>query len=149
MKKDDIIFLSIAIIVAGIILVNIASEDTILGVITEQFTEPEWDELKPRNVVKNTIPITVLEKNGNCLVSAEKLDIILDHAYFIQSDKLERELQYDREKNTIKIECERLTDDTMNFYIWYVIPEASKSAERFTYFITDSSVGVTNATIPK
>jgi len=149
MKKDDIIFLSIAIIVAGIILVNIVSEDTILGVITESFREPEWDGLKPRDVVKNTIPITVLEKNGNCLVSAERLDIIFDHTEFIQSDRLERELNYDREKNTIKIGCGGLTDDTMNFHIWFVIPEASKSAERFTYFITDSSMGVTNATIPK
>jgi len=64
MKRDDIIFLSIAIIVAGIILLNIASENTILGVITESITEPEWDELKPRDIVKNTIPITVLEKKG-------------------------------------------------------------------------------------
>ena len=149
MKRDDIIFLSIAIIVAGIIIVNITSENTILGVITESITEPKWDELKPRDIVKNTIPITVLEKNGNCLVSAEKLDIIFDHADFIQSDKLERELNYDREKNTIKIGCGELIDDTMNFHIWFVIPEASKSAERFTYFITDSSIGVSDATIPK
>ena len=48
MKKDDIIFLIIAIVVAGIILANISSADTILGVITEQIREPEWDKLKPR-----------------------------------------------------------------------------------------------------
>ena len=149
MKKDDIIFLSIAIIVAGIILVNIVSEDTILGVLTESIREPEWDELKPRDIVKNTIPITVLEKNGNCLVSAEKLDIIFDHAEFIQSDSLQRELNYDREKNTIKIGCGGLTDDAMHFHIWFVIPEASESAERFTYFITDTSIGITDSTIPK
>ena len=149
MKKDDIVFLSIAIIVAGIILINITSEDTILGVITESIREPKWDELKPRDIVKNTIPVKVLERNGGCLVSAEKFDLILDHGDFIRSDKLERQLNYDRERNTIKIACEKLIDDAMNLHVWYVIPEASDSTEKFTYFITDSSMGVNNATIPK
>lgn len=149
MKRDDIIFLSIAIIIAVIILASISSEDTIFGVIIEPITEPKWDELKPRDVVKNTIPITVLERNGDCLVSAEKLDLILNHGEFIQSDKLERKLNYDREKNTIKIGCDKLIDDAMNLHIWFIIPEATKSAGKFTYFITDSSIGVSDATRPK
>ena len=91
----------------------------------------------------------MLERNGDCLVSAEKLDLALDHEWFIQSDKLERKLNYDREKNTIKIACDKLIDDVMNLHIWYVIPDAVKYAEKFTYFITDSSVGVSDATIPK
>ena len=149
MKRDDIIFLSIAVIIAGIILVNISSEDTILGVLIDPIREANWDELKPRDIVKNTIPITLLERNGDCLVSAEKLDLILSHEYFIQSDKLERKLNYDREKETIKIGCDKLIDDAMNLHVWYVIPDASKSVGKFTYFITDSSIGVTNATRPK
>jgi len=149
MKRDDIIFLSIAIIIAGIILVNISSEDTILGVLLDPIAEVKWDELKPRDVAKNTIPITVLERNGDCLVSAKNLNSILDHVEFIQSDKLERKLNYDRERNTIKIGCDKLIDDTMNLHIWFVIPEASKSAGKFSYFITDSSIGASNATIPK
>ena len=149
MKRDDIIFLSIAIIVAGIIFANISSEDTIFGVLIDPIIEPKWDELKPRDIVKNTIPIKVLERNGDCLVSAEKLDLILDHEDFIQSDKLDRKLNYDREKNTIKIVCDKLIDDVMNLHVWYVIPEASKDAGKFTYFITDSSVGVSDVVIPK
>lgn len=149
MKKDNIIFLSIAVIVAGVILANTATEDTILGVLIEPLIEPEWDKLKPRDIVKNTIPITVLERDSKCLVSAEKLDLALDHDYFIQSDKLERQLNYDRERKTIKIECDEFIDDTMNLHIWYVIPEAPQSAERFTYFITDTSVEISDATIPK
>jgi len=149
MKKDDIIFLSISVIVAGIILVNISSEDTIFGMIIEPIKEPKWDELKPRDVVKNTILIKILERNGECLVYAERLDVILDHVEFIQSNKLERKLNYDREKNTIKIGCDKLIDDTMNLHIWFIIPEATKSEGRFTYFITDYSIGVSDATIPK
>ena len=149
MKKDEVIFLIIAIVVAGIILVNISSADTILGVITDQIYEPEWDKLKPRDIIKNTVLIQVLERNGNCLVSAEKLNLALDHQDFIYGEKLGKELNYDRKEKTINISCDKLIEDEMNLHIWIVIPEAPKYADRFTYFITDSSVGVSDATIPK
>ena len=149
MKRDDIIFLSIAIIVAGVILANITSEDTIFGVITEPLRDADWDKIKPRNIVKHTIPITVLERDGECLVSAEKLYMAFDHIEFIRSEQLERGLDYDREENTIKIGCDEVPQDTMNLHIWYVIQEAPDYQEKFTYFITDPSITVENATIPK
>ena len=149
MKKDDIVFLIIAIVVSGIILENISSEDTILGVIIDQTYEPEWDKLKLREIIKNTVLIQVLERNGNCLVSAEKLNLALDHQDFIYGEKLGKELNYDREEKTISISCDKLIEDEMNLHIWVVIPEAPKYADRFTYFINDSIVGFSDSVIQK
>jgi len=87
MKKKDIAVLIVSITIAGIILTNVSSNNTILGTILESAQEPEWEELPPRNIVKNTIPITLLERNNECLVTAKLLDSILEQKEFTQPSK--------------------------------------------------------------
>ena len=84
MKKKDIVILVVAITIAGIILTNVSSKDTILGMVIEPFQEPDWDELKTRDIVKHTIPITLLERNDKCLVTAINFNTILNQNTFSQ-----------------------------------------------------------------
>jgi len=148
MKKKDIAVLIVSITIAGIILTNVSSNDTILGTILESSLEPEWEELPPRNIVKNTIPITLLERNNECLVTAKLLDKIIEQEDFTQGDKLANKLNYDDKEQTIKIRCEELVGETSNLHIWFIIPDSPKYADRFTYFITDVSTGVADAVLP-
>jgi len=148
MKKKDIVILIVSITIAGIILTSISSNNTILGTILESVQEPEWEKLPPRNIVKNTIPITLLERNNECLVTAIRLNIILEQVEFTNRDALASELNYDDKEQTIKIRCEELVGETSNLHIWFIIPDSPKYAGKFTYFVTDVDTGVTDAAIP-
>ena len=148
MKKKDIVILIVSITIAGIILTNVSSNNTFLGTILESVQEPEWEELPPRNIVKHTIPITLLERNNECLVTAIRLNIILEQAEFTNRDALASELNYDDKEQTIKIRCEELVGETSNLHIWFIIPDSPKYADRFTYFVTDVSTGVADAVVP-
>ena len=148
MKKKDIAVLIVSIAIAGIILTNYSSKNTIVGMITDPFEEPEWDKIKPRDIVKNTIPITLLERNGECLVTANKLNVILDQTEFTHPDELASKLNYDDTEQTIKIRCEELVGETSNLHIWFIIPDSPLDAGKFIYFVTDVSTGVVDAVIP-
>jgi len=148
MKKKDITILIVSIVIAVIILTNYSSKNTIVGMIVDPFEEPEWDEIKPRNIVKNTIPITLLERNNECLVTANNFNIILEQVDFTQRDNLASKLNYDDKEQTIKIRCEELVGETSNLHIWFIIPDSPKYAGKFTYFVTDVGTGVADAVIP-
>ena len=148
MKKKDIAVLLVSIGIAGIILANYSSKDSIIGIVLDPFEEPEWDEIKPRDIVKNTIPITLLERNGECLVTANNLNIILEQVDFTQRDNLASKLSYDDKEQTIKIRCEELVGETSNLHIWFIIPDSPVYAGKFTYFVTDVDTGVADAVIP-
>lgn len=134
--KKQIITISLAVTLIAVILgTNIS--DSALGGIFEQFTPPDWSEVKDRNIVKNSIPITILETQGaDCLVSAKNFNYIIEHNYFKRSQDLANELQYDKENETIIVSCDRIPNDTSKLDVWYATDEAIHHAEKYEYFIT-------------
>ena len=104
----------------------------------ESFTAPNWDEVHERNIVKNSIPIELLdETNQGCTVIATNFNQIIDQNYFVRSDQLANELKYDRENDTLIIPCELIQNEKSRLNVWFAITESPKHAEKYEYFITD------------
>ena len=82
-KKNDLIFLIAIGIVVILVLMFTPIEKSMFGVFLEQFSKVDWNEIKERNIVKNSIPIIFLEEKGSrCIVSADNFDLIISHEYF-------------------------------------------------------------------
>jgi len=89
------------------------------------------------NNPKSPIPIILLEEQvTKCLVKAEKFDVIVDHQYFIRGDELERELNYNRNDETLLLSCDLLQGEKSRLNIWYATEEAEKHPKKYQYFIT-------------
>jgi hypothetical protein len=138
MPKNQKIFVIVAV---GLVIIGLFysfNSDTVFSKFFEQFDPVDWDEVKPREIVKNSIPITIIEDvDGKCKVHGEKFDLIIDHQYFIRSNELAEKLQYDRENKTLIIPCEELVGEKSRLNVWYVILEAEKHATKYEYFITE------------
>jgi len=135
MKKQIITISLIVTLIAVILGTNIS--DSALGDMFEQFTPPDWSTVKERNIVKNSIPITILEKTGSdCIMSAKNFDYIIEHNYFKRSQDLANELQWDKESKTIIVACDKISNDTSKLVVWYATDEAIHHAEKYEYFIT-------------
>ena len=136
-KKEQKIFV---IAMAGLVIfafVYIPSSDSLFGSLIESFSGPNWDEISERNIVKNSIPINLIEEQGGkCKVTAEKFDIIVDHDYFIRGNELERELNYDRAEETLLVSCNLLKGEKSRLNIWYATEQAEKHSSKYQYFIT-------------
>jgi len=106
--------------------------------LVNPYIEANWDEIEDRHIVKSSIPITVVEKQGNkCVVSANKFDVIVYHAFFSKGAELANKLSYDDEARTIVLPCDEIPDEEKSrLSIWYAVPEAPKYAERYMYFVT-------------
>ena len=136
-KRDQKIF----VIAMGVLVIfaffYIPQSNSLFGSFLESFSGPNWDEVSERNIVKNSIPIVLLEEQGTkCIVQAEKFDVIVDHSYFIRGNELARELNYDRIEETILLSCDQLKDEKSRLNIWYATEEAEKHSKKFQYFIT-------------
>ena len=136
-KKEQKIF----VIAMGILVIfaflYVPQSNTLFGSFFESFSEPNWNEVSERNIVKNSIPITLLEEQGTkCLVKAEKFDVIIDHQYFVRGNELERELNYDRTDKTLLLSCDLLKGEKSRLNIWYATEEAEKHSKKYQYFIT-------------
>ena len=136
--KNQKIFVAIA---AGLVIVGVVysiNSNSIFSKFLEQLGPLDWDEVKPRDIIKNSIPVTVLEEmNGMCKVHGKKFDLIVDHNYFVRSNELINQLQFDRENKTLIIPCEELVGEKSRLNVWYVIQEAEKHATKYEYFITE------------
>lgn len=125
----------------GLVIIGLfysLNSDTIFAQFLDQISAVDWDEVIEREIVKNSIPITLIENTGEkCLVKGEKFDVILNHKYFVRSSELARELQFDSEKKTLVVSCEELEREKSRLNVWYVIPEAPKHATKYEYFITE------------
>jgi len=124
-SRDQKIFVIVA---AGLVIIglfySLNNSETIFGKFLEQIGPVDWSEVKGRDIVKNSIPITLLEdNNGECKVLGERFDLILDHQYFIRSNELAEKLQFDREIKTLIIPCDELVGEKSRLNVWYVIQE--------------------------
>ena len=130
------------LVVAGAILVIYAVfflpvSESYLGVLIESTSEPNWDEVLPRNIVKNSIPITLIQMNGqNCLLDASNLDKIITHTYFKRGEELASHLKYESEDQTIEVPCDKTFGEKSRLEIWYVTEESPKHSMKYQYFIT-------------
>ncbi len=132
----------LVIIAAGLVVLglyySLNTENSMFSKFLEQVGPVDWDEVHPRDIVKNSIPVTVLEDiNGKCKVHGEKFHMIIDHQYFVRSDELANKLQFDRENKTLILPCDELAGEKSRLNVWYVISEAKKHAEKYEYFITE------------
>ncbi len=136
MNQKIIFFIILPIVI--VISFYFYSSDSITGTIYEYFSAPIWDEVLERDIVKNSIPI-ISQGNlngGNCSVYAEKFDTIIEHKYFVQGEELADKLNYDKEKKTLVISCDKLYGEKSRLNVWYVLEESPKYPEKYEYFIT-------------
>ncbi len=118
-KKNDLIFLIAIGIVIIFVLIYMPIEKSMFGVFLEQFSKVDWNEVKERNIVKNSIPIIFLEEKGSsCIVNADNFDLIISHEYFERSADLERELNYDSENETLLVSCDLLDGEKSRLHVW-------------------------------
>lgn len=133
-KEISILIAGAALLVLSYAYLN--TSDTIFGVLTDPLTPVDWDELPPREIVKNSIPIDLLEENfSSCKVYAPTFEMIINHPYFIRADELAKELQYDNEAKTLIMPCDQLVEKKSKLVVWYVIEEAKKHATKYEYWI--------------
>jgi len=136
-KKEQKIFVIAMVGLVIFAFFYIPRSDSLFGSLIESFSEPNWEEISQRNIVKNSIPIILLEERGmNCLVKAEKFDVIVDHQYFIRGNELENKLNYDRVEETLLLSCDLLKGEKSRLNIWYATEEAEKHAMKYQYFVT-------------
>ncbi|MCJ8305556.1 MAG: hypothetical protein HRU07_00735 [Nitrosopumilus sp.] len=131
----------IPIILVGIIalfLITNPLDESFLGSQLESFTPINWDDVIDRNIVKNTVLIQLKELQGNlCKVHSDKFQLIVDHNYFINSNKLVNELKFDNSTNTLFLQCDKLKGDTSSLHVWYVLEEAPRHAGKYEIFVTE------------
>ena len=146
MSKKQEKFFVIAIVVLIIFsFIYLQESNTLFNSILGQFSEVDWEEVKDREIVKNSIPIELIEKiNWKCMMSAQKFDLIVDHEYFIRANELELELEFDRENKTIVISCDMLEGDKSRLNVWYVIEKSSTHSKKFQYFVTPWTEDIRN-----
>ena len=139
-KKTEKIFVIVAAALVLVALYFIPLSHGYLGLFFEFFTEPNWGEVSPRNVVKSAIPINLIEKiDEKCKVTANLFDEIVDHRYFKRGDELARDLDYDRENETIILSCDVLKGEKSKLNVWYVLEESPRHALKYQYFVTASN----------
>ncbi len=140
-KKNDLMFLIAIGIVVILVLIFAPIEKSMLVVFLEQFSKVDWNEVNERNIVKNSIPIIMLEEKGSsCIVNADNFDLIISHQYFERSADLERELSYDSENETLLVSCDLVDEEKSRLHVWYALIESEKHATKYEYFITPWNV---------
>ena len=113
-------------------------KNSLLSEFFEFYAPPDWDEVSPRDIVKNSIPITLLGMDGkDCAVEAMRFDSIIDHRYFVKGEQLANELNYKRELNRLTVPCEELDAEKSELVIWYATEEAGKHATKYQYWIKE------------
>lgn len=136
-KKGEKIFVIVAATLVLFALYFIPLSQGYLGLLFDVFTEPNWDEVHERYIVKNAIPINLIEQtNGKCKVTAHYFDSIINHRYFIRGKELANELQYDTDNETIMLPCDILEDEKSELNIWYVKEESPRHSNKYQYFVT-------------
>ena len=136
-KKEEKLLVVVAAALVIFAFVYYQDTDSVFFVFVKQFTGVDWDEVKERDIVKNSIPIVLIDEiNGECKVSALRFDYIIDHQYFIRASDLERQLNYDREDATLMLSCDQLKGEKSRLVVWYVVEESEKHSKKYEYWIT-------------
>lgn len=137
-KRDQKIFVIVMVALVIVTFFFFQSSDSLLDSLVEPFSEPNWDEVPEKHIVKSSIPIVLLErKDGICKMTAQKFDVIIEHPYFIRGNELAEELNYDKEDETIIVPCDLVDLGKFRLNVWYAVEESPKHAMKYQYFITE------------
>jgi len=135
-KKNHVIFFAVTV---GLVIFGFyysMDNNTLFTPISKQFSPVNWDEVKPRFTVINSIPIVVLEENGfECTMQANNLDKILDHEEFERSGEAESALKYERDTHTINLSCSEIPEEKSRLTIKYVTRDSPEHPEKWEYYI--------------
>jgi len=154
-KQHQIIFLTISICLVIFGFIYSLNSETLFGKLLDQVKPVEWDKVFQRNIIKNSIPIEILEnQNGICNIKAENFQLILKAPEFTKSQDLVRELDYNNDTKTIKISCDKLPGNKLpgekdKLHVWIVRGETEKFSGRYQYFVTTSNVTIADAVPPQ
>ena len=122
-------------------------EKSLFGIVINEFTGPNWDKIHERYIVENAIPVTILEDNaGQCVLEAKFFDRIIDQVSFKRGDELAKKLNYDRENETITVDCSELNNTKSKIVIWYVEEESPIDSKKYQYWFEE--VAELNTTKP-
>ena len=136
-KKKEISILVIGAVLLVGAYFYLDTSDSLFGVVTSSFEPVDWDEVLPRNIVKNSIPIELLDTNGNsCTVTGKNFEMITAHNYFIRNQGVTEKLQYDVQEETLVVPCNELQGEKSRLNVWYVVEESPKHPMKWEYFIT-------------
>jgi len=136
-KKQEKIFVLVAAAVVIVVFAFTPWSNNYFGLLLDTFTGPNWDEVNPHDVVKNVIPITLIDKvDNNCKMSAENLDNVIEHQYFVRGKEFAQAVNYDVKNNTIVLPCEMVDDEKSRLHVWYIIEEAPRHGGTYKYFVT-------------
>ena len=136
-KKKETTYLVIgaALLVAAYFTLD--KSDTLFGDIEDMFTPLNLDEVHPRDTVKNSIPIVLLDTNGNsCTVTGENFEMITNSPYFVRNHEVTEKLQYDSQEKTLIVPCDELQGEKSRLNVWYVVEESMVHSMKWKYFIT-------------
>lgn len=137
-KKEETFFLigAAGLVIIGLLFIPL--DYGYLGIIIDSILPLNWDEVREREIVKNAIPINLLDEDGeNCKVTADRLDAIIDQVSFVRSSEFESQVKYDREDSTAIFPCDMLKGEKSKLTMWYVDEEGPKHPTKFEYWITD------------
>jgi hypothetical protein len=135
LKKFGLLIAGASLVVYALVFMSI--EDSYFGVVLESTSEPDWEKISPRYLVKNSIPISLIEDNGqNCLLYAQNLDKIVNHPYFVKGKEVASTLNYESENQTIMVPCDEIHGEKSRLEIWYVTEDSPSHAAKYQYFIT-------------
>jgi len=134
-KETTLLVIGAVLLVAAYFYLD--TSNSLLGVITDPLKPVVWDEIAARNIVKNSIPIELLDENGSsCTVTGETFEMIIVHNYFIKSHEASERLQYDAQEGTLVVPCDELQGEKSRLNLWYVLEESEQHAMKWEYFIT-------------
>lgn len=137
-RVKELTFVVVVAVLVVLVLVYVPIENSILGKLMEQYTEPDWEEIASRNIVKSAIPIILLDEiwNGQCRVGAELFSAIITHPEFLRSEELMQKLKFDTESLTLVVPCDELSGEKSRLIVWFVTEEAPSHSTKYQYWIT-------------
>lgn len=152
-KREQIILIVIGVAFLGMALYYSSNSSTLVGQtaqdLAEQYGAIDWDKISPRDIVKTSIPVEILEQeNNDCLVTAKYFDSIAQHSYFIRSHELIEKLQFNNDTKTLIMPCDELHGEKSRLNIWYITTDSNVFTERYEYFVTPWEDDTVLAPIP-
>ena len=136
-KKKEISLLVIGAVLLVAAYFYLDTSDSLFGVVFNQFEPINWDEVFERNIVKNSIPIELLDTNDNsCTVTGDNFEMITSHEYFVRNNEVTEILQYDAQEKTLVVPCEELEGEKSRLNVWYIVEEDPQHPMEWKYFIT-------------
>ena len=136
-KKQEKIFVLVAVAVVVAVFVFVPWQNSYFGLFVDMFREPNWNDVNPHDVVKNSVALILIEKiDNNCKMSAENLDNVIEHQYFVRGQEFAQAVKFDSKNETVVLPCEMIDGEKSRLHVWYIIEEAPRFGGKYKYFVT-------------